>query len=996
MVVVSCSRGWSLLVLVAAGAALAFLVACDMPQETRSARGGGRVLIAPGVGLARAKVHVERLDRYGLNGHKPGDVSASLGVLITDEQGYFEPTHDITIMGIHRFRVTGGTYRDPISGELIQRDERAELRALYRFGFLEDKSTTILVTPVHTLIDARFRQQLTEHADPVAAYDSAYKTLNAHLGDLEWRTVVPADVSQPAISPTEEYRAAFVLGGLMVLAENMREAAGASPQAAPITTAIDALAKDLSEGQLDGNDDNNPAAGSGLEVGECPPPLAACNAQPGACQLGACRPACSLYTNTLRTALAQATAAFIGTRSYPSRWNRTGIGAEDARPFLEALGRNPDPDLFGGACLETVDRMPPLIGWTSPTEAQAFVKGDLVVAFSASDDSGDSCRAYFPDHPDEDGDTTNCVARFTLKTSTLADGPVEVLAAAIDRAGNERRVRRTLEVDNLAPAVALDEAGYYRDARAWWTATPSPALAGTFAERHPKSLVVQVAGQDVPVTITGTSWVVALPAGTATAEGTQVVIRAEDLAGNVTSTAITLRLDDAPPSFAALTTTVRDERGDEIGFVGVTPTHTHSGPPVTLGGTGCPDVYKYAYLLDEAPPPYGGEIGARNSLQWAFQLDDAGAGIDPAKTNVRVRAAGPGGAVFLDWTALAGSDAGAGSRRFDVPLYRAGAMQVPVLGTYEGAVEIDLRGRDRFGHEVTGTRCWTHHPLAAPLHLSAGHVPGVGGNPAHALSLNAHGLNAARIQDLSSLLLNDNAGGASTAEVIVSNGTAEPVYLRVTLNAPTTANVSRTFSIVHDLMSSEIVDESCEGAPSVCASVPATVTVPQTAPGAPLVFEPRLYLADANGIPLSVVSPCADPGCVNTGMVRTYRLAPRASAMQIPRYVISSWLLGVPSLRPTSGAYPASPPYAEFDQLGHKYTGLQGDVSYCTATIGRGIPRVTYCTQRTYYKRRQNLDAVLVPISVQSMSILYATSATGTATANIDRLFSAFSYTDSE
>ncbi|MBK7538838.1 MAG: hypothetical protein IPI49_26430 [Myxococcales bacterium] len=988
-----------MLALVVAGAALASLVACDIPHETRSARGGGRVLIAPGVGLARAKVHVERLDRYGLNGHKPGDVSASLGVLVTDEQGYFEPAHDITIMGIHRFRVTGGTYRDPISGELIQRDERAELRALYRFAFLEDKSTTILVTPVHTLIDARFRQQLTEHTDPVAAYDGAYRTLNAHFGDLDWRTVVPADVSQPAISPTEEYRAAFVLGGLMVLAENMRDAAGASPQAAPITTAIDALAKDLSEGRLDGNDDNNLTAGSGLEVGECPPPVAGCTAQPGACQLGACRPACSLYTNTLRTALAQATAAYIGTRAYPSRWNRTGIGSEDARPFLEALGRNPDPDLFGSACLETVDRMPPLIGWTSPTEAQAFVKGDLVVAISASDDSGDSCRAYFPDHPDEDGDSTNCVARFTLKTSQLADGPVEVLAAAVDRAGNERRVRRTLEIDNLAPVVAIDEAGYYRDARAWWTATPSPSLRGTLAESNPKSMAVQVAGQDVLVTVTGASWVAALPEGTATAEGTQVVVRAEDLAGNVTSTAITVRLDDAPPSFAALPTTVRDERSDEIGFVGVTPTHTHSGPPVTLGGLGCPDVYKHGYLLDEAPPPYGGEIGARNPLQWSFQLDDVGAGVDPMQTYMRVRTSGPSGSILLDWAPVAGADQGAGARRFDISLFRAGAVPIPGLGTYEGPIEIDLRGRDRFGHEVTGTRCWTHHPLAAPLHFSAGHVPGVGGSPAHPLSLNAHGLSNGRIQDLSSLLLNDNATGASTAEVIVSNGTAEPVYLQVTLTAPAAINASRRFSVVHDLISSETVDESCDGAPWICAAVPAPVTVAESFPGTSALFEPRFYQADASGIPVSLVTPCADPGCFNSGMVRTYRVDPRTLAGQIPRYVITSWLRSAQILRPRNAAYPLGVPDSEFVQNDHLYTGVQSDVSYCSATIGRGIPRVTYCTVRSYYKRRQSLDNA-------SLSALAATSIRaelsvgggmpGPFGSAVNRLFQLLSYSDSE
>lgn len=949
-----CRWGWGLVAL-----ASAVVAACDLPPDPRSARGGGRVLIAPGVGLARAKVHVERLDRYGLNGHRPGDVSASLGVIVTDDEGYFEPAHDTTLMGIHRFRVTGGTYRDPVSGELIQRDERAELRALYRFGFLEDKSTAILVSPVHTLVDARFRQQLTERPDPVDAYESAYRTLNAHFGDLEWRSVVPADLSQPAISPTEEYRAAFVLGGLALLADNMREAAGASPQAVTLTTALDALSKDLSESRLDGNDDNDLTAGSGVEVGDCPAPVMGCNAQPGACQLGACRPACSLYSNTLRTMLAQATAAFIGTRAYPSRWNRTGIGAEDARPFLDALGRNPDPDLFGGACVETVDRTPPFITWTSPADGGSFVKGDLVVSFSASDDSGESCRAYFPDHPDEDGDATNCVARFTLHTAALPNEPLEVVAAAVDRSGNERRVRRVLEVDNLAPIVTIDETGYYRDARTWWTPTASPVLRGSVAELHPESLVVQVAGQPISVTVNGANWGATLPTNSVTAEGIPIVVRAEDLAGNAASMSFMLRLDDTPPGFSALATTVRDERSDVIGFVGVTPTHTHSGPTVSLGGAGCPDVYKYAYLLDESPPAFGGEIGARNPLLWSFLLDDAGAGIDPAQSYVRVRAAGPGGAVLLDWTALSGSDEGMGARRFDVPLYRAGAMQIPTLGTYEGAIEIDLRGRDRFGHEATGTRCWTHHPLAAPLHLSAGHVPGVGGSPAHPLSLNAHGLSTARIQDLSSLLLNDDARGASTAEVIVSNGTAEAVYLQVTLNAPSTANISRTFSIVYDLVSSEIIDESCEGAPWICAAVPATVTVPESFASSPVVFEPRLYLADANGIPVSLATPCAEPGCVNTGMVRTYRIAPRTSATQIPRYVISSWLRSAPALRPANGTYPASPPYAEFDQGGHRYTGLQGDVSYCTAMVGRGIPRVQYCTQRAYYQRRQTIDSVV-------------------------------------
>ena len=928
------------------------MAACaEPPEETRSGRVGGRVLMAPGVGLANAQISVEQLDLFS---DQPARVLRHLGDLETDEQGFFEPLATHLHGGALLFRVMGGSFVDPISGVKIQRDTSAELRALHWLELFEDRSDAISITPVHSLIEARFRHKAALSPDGPRVLREAYEHLNAHLGGIDWEHVLPADVNLPAISPTDEVRAAFILGGLAVLADNARADAEASPQAVNLATLTRALEEDLGDALLDGNDDNDLTPGSGLELSECLP-RAACSVQPSPCPLGDCRPACSLYVNSLRTLLSQATAAYIGTRAFPAKWNKTTLGAEDARLLLDGLGRNNDPDLFGDACLETVDRLAPTVTWQAPAVERVFIGGDLSVSISASDDSGDAVRAYFPDLPEEDGDPTNNVARTTLRP--LVDGPITITAAAVDPSGNERRIQRTFQVDKLPPVISIDSAGYVVDERAWWTAAASGALRGTVQEDHLEALTIRLGDTPLAVERSGASWTAQLPAGAVPEAGVQIIATAEDLAGNLATRAVTLRRDATPPSFSALASSVRDERGDTVGFVGVTPTHSHGGAPVELGGAGCPDVYKYAYLLDEAAPPFGGELGDRNPLRWSLQLTDDGVGLDPATTQFRVRRAG-GGAVLRDWTAVAGAEVGGGARRFELPLTRNGAQGIPALGVTEGPIELELRGRDRLGHEVTGVRCWTHHPLGAPVHLGNGYTPGTVGHPAHPRALNAHGLEASRLQDLSSLLLNDGATGASTMEALISNGTAEPVYLRLSLIAPATASATRIFSIAHDAASTLDTDDDCNADPTACAAVPAPVTVTETFPAMLTPFELRLYTATAEGLPLTLVMPCTEPGCVNTATVRTYRLEPRTSAEQLPRYVASAWLTQAIALRPSNATYPASPPFAEFEQAAQRYTGKQADVDYCSRTQQRGLPRVTYCTQRTLFKRRQSLSSI--------------------------------------
>jgi hypothetical protein len=784
---------------------------------------------------------------------------------------------------------------------------------------------------------------------------------------------VPADLTKPAVSPTDEVRAAFILGGLAVLTDDARIASESTPQVVNLRTFTEAAVADAGDAFLDGNDGNNVAAGTGLELGECPAPAAACSAQSNACSLGNCRAICSIFSNSYRNLLSSAVSKFIGTRPYPSVWNQTGLGSEDARTMLDNIARNTDPDLFNDACLDSVDRIPPTITWVSPRDGETFIKGDTVASFTASDDTGAEPKSSFIGLADEDGDLTNRVARTTLRTRGAADGPITITAFAVDTAGNERRAMRTLEIDNTAPAVALDSSPFYADVRAWWTATPAVTLRGTLTELHPKTLTVTVGDVAITATMNGASWSVDLADGMISSAGTVVTVRAEDLAGNVTTKQQILRLDTEAPTFAMNATTVKDERSDTVGFIGVTPNHTHSGPSVSLGNTGCPDVYKYAYLLDANPPLFGGETGARNPLAWSFQLTDDGAGLDPnpAHTQFRVRA---GGATLLDWTNAPTADTSDVSRRIEIRLYRDGTAAIPALGTYEGPIEIDFRGQDRFAHEVSSTRCWTHHPLAAPVHIGNAYTPGNPtdpSHPAHPLSLNAHGLEAARIQDLSSLLLNDNSTGASTMDTIVSNGTAEVVYLTVNLTAPENGNVHRTYSIAYNAVLAEDTDDDCSVVPSYCATLPLTdPPVSETFPAMATPFEVRLFTANAAGAPVSEVLPCTEAGCMNTTFVRTFRLNGRTSATAIPRYVATAWLRQAVNFRPGNLA----PPFIEFDQAGQRHTGKQWDEDFCTRTAVRGFPRVTYCTQRTYYKKRQSVDFVSLDLGTMRHDFAAATT----------------------
>ena len=204
---------------------------------------------------------------------------------------------------------------------------------------------------------------------------------------------------------------------------------------------------------------------------------------------------------------------------------------------------------------------------------------------------------------------------------------------------------------------------------------------------------------------------------------------------------------------------VLDERNDSIDFSSGEPLHVHGGSPVALSETGCADVYKYAYLMSATPPMYGHE-SAPNPLVWMVTNADA----DPSKTSYRVR--DEANQVLLDWTSIPPDANG----QYAIALYRDGAHGVAALGTTGGTMHLDVRFHDAHGAESQRSSCWTNHPLAAPLLVSA---------PQNA---DLFGMSLPSSSPISHVM---STPGVSYATFELTQETAEPIALKLSAPPPT-------------------------------------------------------------------------------------------------------------------------------------------------------------------------------------------------------------------
>ena len=952
----------------------------DAPP-TKNGFVSGRVLVTPGEGLAHATVHVDQLNFYDGRGAFRRQVATGT----TDKDGYFaaegEAIPTDTAAGLLLLRTTGGTFRDFVSGETIELDSSTGLRALYRLEFFE-KREGLLVTPVHSLIEAQFRYSAGQLGDVTLGLRHAQERIGAHFGGIDWDVVVPAEVTQPASSPVDAVRAAFVLGGLSVLADDLRAASDSTPQAVNLFTLLNAVTADLAEGVFDGNDGNDSTPGSGLQVGTCPPVDPSCVAPPGTCQLGSCRAYCDVYVNTIRGALVGGIRKFIGSRQFPSPWNRTGLGSEDARPMLDQIGGNVDAELFGGACLETADRVSPSILWEAPEDG-AFVKGSLTVKIRAVDDAEALPRASFDPEPDRDGDTTNPLATAVIDTRTVnagVDGPFSLTAVAGDAAGNVRRETRTFQADNTAPGVSILPSGFYVEGLSgvWWTGDSEPMLRGTLNELHPRAVELVIAGEVVAnATIDGGTWSVRLPGGKVTSGGNELVVRAIDLAGNVTTTpAVQLRLDATPPGVLVESSPVYDELNstfDESLDVPATNTwlqrHVPGGTPIDLAQSmngACVTVHKFSHLLHESFVL--GATGNLNSLRVNLLVSDDGVGIEQGTSQARVTIRnGPTTTEVLPWTSIPGTVVAPRTMRHLLGLYRDGALAIPPLATTEGEYHLELRARDMLGRTSLQERCWNHRILA-PKPSQVG--PGAKAKN-FAGAMYSTSLEGAGDADFSAKFLNSSAAGAAVWDWRVKNYLATPVYVTVDISRGVDVSVSRIFVLRNGLT-------NFHASNTFCGSSPCTIGVPQTTYTGVLSgddqnhrnvkFRARFFVMNEAG-PGTEIEPC--PGCLNDdeSQIYTFEIPPRSTPQGVPlvEYAILTYLrptlpIGAGTNVKFAPSDMGSPdndprPYGEFTLNGQKLTGkLVGGLGVEVCTGQELEAGVWSCTEKA---NRQQYRAIL-------------------------------------
>lgn len=236
---------------------------------------------------------------------------------------------------------------------------------------------------------------------------------------------------------------------------------------------------------------------------------------------------------------------------------------------------------------------------------------------------------------------------------------------------------------------------------------------------------------------------------------------------------------------------VLDERADTIAFGTGEPVHTHTGPTVMFGGPGCPDLARYAYLLDKHPP-YGKDA-APNPLALTVALP---AGLVDGSASYRVTA----GVWASAWIALPGD----GGERATIALYRD---DIPALGSLDGEIRVEVRAGVGSGGEQTATACWKHHPLAAPLAIDQPQ-----------LATGASSLDGRQLANGSSAIDIATTYGIREAEtytMLVVQQTAEPITLALAFPPPAGTYASTVVDTFAATQTSSVA-HNCEAEPEYC------------------------------------------------------------------------------------------------------------------------------------------------------------------------------------
>ncbi|MCY1023946.1 Ig-like domain-containing protein [Pyxidicoccus sp. MSG2] len=398
---------------------LAFVSACGggnpvQPIGTSAGEVAGVVIKGP---VQDASVTVYRLDAKFVRG-------TALGTARTDESGAFTvPVGSYN--GALLVVSSSGTYVDEALGTPVSLGGREMVAVIpsYRSG---EHLIGVRVTPISTLTAAFAAHHVAAGEELAQAVGEAYSHLNAHFGDVDWRTATPVDLTVAgATTLTPQVRAGLVLAALSQQAATIAQESGVSAALVNGATLTSALAADGADGRLDG-------AGPAGQLRQA---------------------SYALDGLTARSGLAAAIGVFV---SGPR--NASALRLEDVRSLINAMAGSVDEYLFAGGPAAEVDVDAPEVTWLKPA-ADTGVSGSAPVEVRAVDASGiKSLRFTAPASLvalTSVIDGTSALLKGTLDVSALPDGPLTLTVAAEDAKGNTVSRSVAVTVSNRGPSVSV-------------------------------------------------------------------------------------------------------------------------------------------------------------------------------------------------------------------------------------------------------------------------------------------------------------------------------------------------------------------------------------------------------------------------------------------------------------------------------------------------------------------------------------------------------------
>lgn len=366
----------------------------------------------------------------------------ALGSATTDDTGAFSvsvPAYNGPMLVV----ASTGNYTEPATGTAAKLDgfELTHIIASYKSGTHADG---VLVSPIATLATSLATHRVRNADDSLdVAVDEAFTHLNNHFAGVDWRSVVPADLTiERSVQLDDGAKAGLILAALSMQARLISESANVTPGSAVTTiTVVDSLAADLSfDGYFDG------VSGQGQIV--LPRGVAVAPTPPTGTRLD---------DFTARTELSRALSLFL-----ESDRNNSGIKAGDVLPLRDAISTDANPRLFRTGGAKDDDKAPTVSfstsfaladgGTRAAVGANFLVNRSLLIVADATDPAGvKSLNVSIEGSAVPAGEQGVTTSHF-IGTWVAADaGSLVISAQTSDLRGNSATVNSTVTVDLAAP-----------------------------------------------------------------------------------------------------------------------------------------------------------------------------------------------------------------------------------------------------------------------------------------------------------------------------------------------------------------------------------------------------------------------------------------------------------------------------------------------------------------------------------------------------------------